>query len=112
MVLFREAIGLIVFLSLWLSALVNKESLPDSMTSSHFLASFKIVNQSNIHLLPLYLLALFAFYSIWQIGYSVMFFPTCPKAAENLRKDMIRTQKELVKLGVFTAKEIKDMNNI
>lgn len=41
-----------------------------------------------------------------------MFFPTCPKAAENLRKDMIRTQKELVKLGVFTAKEIKDMNNI
>ena len=84
----------------WVALLVKNDELFNTSTT-HLSVMIRI--------LPLYLVVAFALYSAAKIGWSLVCFPTCPKAAEKLRKDMKRTQREFVKLGVFTKQEVEKL---
>jgi len=100
-----------VFLAVWVSLLHQSGALKSNKSVLHNF--FDTTSPLHVFLwcLPLICIVVFAIHSLVYIIYSVMYFPTCPKAAEMLKRDMKRTQKELVKLGVFTPKQIKEMNS-
>lgn len=97
-----------------MKALQISKSEKRSVLLKKFNFSFYDTTTSSLHAflwcLPLIYVVIFGVYSLVYIVHSVIYFPTCPKAAETLQKDMKRTQKELVKLGIFTSKQMKEMN--
>lgn len=128
-------IAFTVFVAVWVSLLHQSGALKKTLSShsnnnnknkSVLLKNFfnffddtpttsaKTTTDSSLHVflwcLPLICTVVFGVYSLVYIVHSVIFFPTCPKAAETLKKDMKRTQNELVKLGVFTPKQMREMN--
>ena len=130
----KTGIAFTVFVAVWVSLLHQSGALKKTLSShgnnnknksvliKNFFNFFddtpttsaKTTADSSLHVflwcLPLICTVVFGVYSLVYIVHSVIFFPTCPKAAETLKKDMKRTQNELVKLGVFTPKQMREMN--
>lgn len=65
-------------------------------------------HRSAVQLLPLWMLVSFGLYSLSVIGWSLAHFPTCPKDAEILQREMKEAQSELCARGVLDADEFDE----
>jgi len=88
----RLSAYLIVFLSLWLTAL-NDIPYP-----------LKEPWKGIIQLLPLFALISFGCYSLGVISYNLMTFPECPEEAKSLEKERERAVEDLKKKGLDVFK--------
>ena len=61
--------------------------------------------RSVVQLLPLWALVSFGLYSLSVIGWSLAYFPTCPKDAETLQGEMKEAQEELCARGILRKDE-------
>ncbi|KMZ62701.1 Dolichol-phosphate mannosyltransferase subunit 3 [Zostera marina] len=59
-----------------------------------------IIPHSYTWLLPIYLIVSLGCYGLLMVGYGLMIFPTCPKEAELLQKDIMEAKEFFKQRGV------------
>lgn len=64
--------------------------------------------RSAVQLLPLWALVSLGLYSLAVIGWSLAHFPTCPKDAKILQREMKEAQSELCARGILGADEFDE----